>query len=979
MTAESKIQNDERLAERIGEALRGRIEGDVLTDRISLTAYATAACIYRIMPLAVVVPKDAADVASAVRVAGDLGVPIIARGAGSGLAGQALGRGIVLDFTKYMNRVLEIDAERKIVRVQPGAVTGKVNEALAACGLMLGPDPSSEPFCTIGGNLGNNSSGSRGMRYGSMKEYVAYLDVVLADGSEVRVEPFRLDAGSPPSLLGAAFSQRPASGAANHKDFFGRIVEGTRRLVAEHADLIRRYEPHTSKNSAGYNLFEAVRGGRLDLTRLVVGSEGTLAVIVEAGLRVVPKPRERASVLLWFTDLEKAGEAVHHILRLGPSACEIMERRFLDIVRAEGIISEKFLPKEADTVLLVEQLSDSRAENEAFIARVRRLVVDELGLAFGAVDAYDPQEQENLWQVRKRAVQILQRLPGPRRVLPFIEDITVPPDKLVAFIRGLREVLGQHGAEAAVYGHAGDSNLHARPMLDTRVAADVERMRAIAAGVARLTIDLGGTISCEHGDGLTRSAYLRLQFGPLYDVFRDLKRLWDPKGILNPGKIITDEREIHLEDLRLEPGWSRRPTGEAFDRDPWAGELERCHGCGTCRAYCPVYLATGDEVASPRAKANLLREAIAGNLGLAALDEERMQAVADLCYNCKTCLVECPSGVNIPGLVLRHKEHLAGRGGLGFRDRAMGKVRLMGRVGSAMAPVANFFLRRRTVRWLMEKAGGIGRRAAMPAFSRGGIKEGTAAGPDGDPVRKVAYFAGCFELFNEPASGRAAVAVLDALGCEVLIPEQRCCGIVKISAGDAEAAAKDREFNLAALAPLAEAGYTIASGCPSCVLVLSEDYPEMAPGDARARLVAEHTRDVHDLLEELTGGRDAVETLWRTKRLAYHAPCHLRAAGRGEQPKRLLERLLGIRFAVTNTTCCGMGGTFGVKAKNAALSEAIARPVMEKILASGAEAIVTSCGMCRTQLAHGTGLAVYHPMELLAVALVPAAGAGAEK
>jgi len=949
-------KDDGALSERIRQALDGKVRGDVLTDRISLTAYATAACIYRIMPLAVVVPKDAADVASTVRVAGELGVPVIARGAGSGLVGQALGRGIILDFTKYMNRILEVDAERKIVRVQPGAVTGKVNEALAAFGLMLGPDPSSEPFSTIGGNLGNNASGSRGMRYGSMKEYVAYLDVVLADGSEVRLEPMALE------------GVRPAE-SESRGDLFEKIVAGTRRLVAEHADLIRRYEPHTSKNSAGYNIFEAVCDGRLDLARLVVGSEGTLAVIVEAGLRVVPKPRERASVLLWFSDLEKAGEAVHHILRLGPSACEIMERYFLDIVRAEGIISEKFLPKEADTVLLVEQLSDSRAENEAFIAGVRRLVVDELGLAFGAIDAYDPQEQENLWQVRKRAVQILQRLPGPRRVLPFVEDITVPPDKLVAFIRGLREVLKRSGAEAAVYGHAGDSNLHARPMLDTRVAADVERMRAIADGVVRLTIDLGGTISCEHGDGLTRSAYLRLQFGDLYDVMRDLKRLWDPKGILNPGKIITDEREIHLEDLRLEPGWSRRPTGEAFDREPWAGELERCHGCGMCRAYCPVYLATRDEVASPRAKANLLREAIAGRLGLAALDEERMRAVVDLCYNCKTCLVECPSDVDIPGLVLRHKEHLAKRGGLGFRDRAMGKVRLIGRVGSAMAPVAKFFLRRRTVRLLMEKVGGIGRRAAMPAFSRGGVKEGTVVGPDDDPVRRVAYFAGCFELFNEPASGRAAVAVLEALGCEVRIPEQRCCGIVKISAGDAEAAAKDREFNLAVLAPLAEAGYTIASGCPSCVLVLSEDYPEMAPEDARARLVAEHTRDVHDLVEEVAGDRQPVENEWQGRRLAYHAPCHLRAAGRGEQPKRLLERLLGIRFVLANTTCCGMGGTFGVKAKNAAISETIARPVMENILASGAEAIVTSCGMCRTQLAHGTGLAVYHPMELLAEAV----------
>jgi len=650
------------LAERMGEALRPEVEGDVLVDCFSRAAYATAACIYRIMPLAVVVPRTAADVAATVRSAGRFGVPVIPRGAGSGLAGQSLGRGIVLDFTKYMNRVLEIDAERRLVRVQPGTVTGKVNEALAAHGLMLGPDPSSEPFSTIGGNLGNNASGSRGIRYGSMKEYVEWLDVVLSDGSQVRLEPLAIES--------AQLAQAEA-----RKDLLGRIVAGTRRLAAERADLLRRYQPHTSKNSAGYNLFEVLREGALDLARMVVGSEGTLAVIVEAVLRAVPKPPERASILLWFNDLADAGEAVHHILRLGPSACEIMERHFLDIVRADGIVPAKYLPPEADTVLLVEQLSDRPAQNEAFIAEVRRLVVDDLRLAFGSVEAYDPAEQERLWQVRKRAVQILQRLRGPRRVLPFVEDVTVPPDRLVDYITGLREIMKANGSEAAVYGHAGDSNLHARPILDTRAPEDVERMRRIAGAVARLAIGLGGTISCEHGDGLTRSAYLRLQFGPLCDVFREVKALWDPRGILNPGKIVTDEEEIHLADLRLPPGWSRRPTGEAFDRRPWAEELERCHGCGTCRAYCPVYLVTGDETASPRGKANLLREAIAGDLALTALDDERMHALADLCYNCKTCLAECPSRVDVAGLMLREKEHLAaGPAGVARADDGPGSA-----------------------------------------------------------------------------------------------------------------------------------------------------------------------------------------------------------------------------------------------------------------------------------------------------------------
>jgi len=944
-------------------ALRDRIRGDLLTDRFSLAAYATAACIYRILPLAVVVPKDVSDVVTAVKVAAELGVPVIPRGAGSGVCGQALGRGIVLDFTKYMNRILEIDAAGRLVRVEPGVVTGRVNQALAPHGLMLGPDPSSEPFCTIGGNLGNNASGARGIRYGSMREHVAYLDVVLADGSPVRLEPLAADGESYARL-------------ASRGDLFGRIVSGTARIVTENADLIHRHRPYTTKNSAGYNLFGLLSGGVFDLARLVVGSEGTLAVIVEAGLRLVPKPSERASLLLWFSSLEKAGEAVRPILDLGPSACEIMERHFLDIVRADGSVPGKYLPPEADTVLLVEQISDSRGENEAFIARVRERVIDDLGLAFGGIDAYEADDQVRLWQVRKSAVQILQKLPGPKRVIPFIEDVSVPPARLVEYIRGIRKIFERFGVDAAVYGHAGDSNLHARPLLDTRVPEDVAKMRGIATAVARLVTDLGGTVSCEHGDGLTRSGYLELQFGAdLYAVMRQVKRLWDPDSVLNPGKVVTDEREVHAADLRMGPGFEQRPTGEGFDRQPWAEELVRCHGCGTCREACPVYKVTGDEVATPRGKANLLREIISGGLNLADLDAEAMRQVAALCYNCKTCLVECPSDVDVPGLVLRHKEHLAAAGGLGLGERLLAKVRPMDRVGSLTAPVSNWLMRRGPVRFLMERVGGVGRDAALPRFGRHRLQEGVEIG-SASAQRRIAYFAGCFELFNEPQIGRAALRVLEALGCEVVIPRQKCCGIPKISVGDAAGAAADRRFNLDVLAALVETGYAVVSGCPSCVLTLTVDYPDMAVDDARARVVADHTRDIHDLLEDLIEARGADGAFGRDPHrsvpaLAYHAPCHLRAAGRGEQPRRLLERLLGLDFVLSNETCCGMGGTYGLKAKSAPISREIAQPVFDRILDAGAEAVVTSCGMCRTQLAHGTGLPVYHPMELLAEALAP--------
>jgi FAD/FMN-containing dehydrogenase/Fe-S oxidoreductase len=946
----------------VEQALRGRLAGDLLTDRFSQAAYSTAACIYKIRPLAIVLPKSADDVAVTVKAAAELGVSIIPRGAGSGLCGQALGTGIVLDFTKYMTRLLEVDVANRLMRVQPGAVTGQVNEALAKFGLMLGPDPSSEPFCTIGGNLGNNSSGSRGISYGSMKDYVAWLDVVLADGSRVRLEAIE-------------DSDEEVTSLESRGDLRGRIVAGTRRIVRDNAELIRRFTPHNSKNSAGYNLFEVQCAGRLDLTRLVVGAEGTLAVIVEAGIRLVPKPKDRASVMLWFEDLEKAGAAVAPILALKPSACEIMERHFLDIVRADGTVPKEYLPQRADTVLLVEFLSDNRKTNEASIAAVRRRILDELRLGFGAMDAYDPKEQERLWIVRKRAVQILQRLPGPTRITPFIEDVVVPPENLVTYIQGLREIFGRFKVEAAVYGHAGDSNLHARPLLDLRKAEDLARMKGIAEAVARLTVDLGGTISCEHGDGLTRSGYLELQFGELYGVMAEIKQLWDPKGTLNPGKVITDEREVHTDHLRMGPEFRMSEAGGRIDREPWPTEIWRCHGCGTCRATCPAFKATGDEVATPRAKANLLRAALDGGLAASDIADRKMQGIVDLCYNCKTCVVECPSKVNVAGLVLRHKEVLAARGRLGFMDKLILNVRPMGRMGSMLAPVANAMIRWRPVRSMMGVAG-INPNAPMPTFARDRLKEGEKTAVE-QPSCRVAYFAGCFELFNESDIGRASLRVLQSLGCEVFIPGQRCCGIPKISAGDVKGALADMRFNLAVLAPLVEAGYTVAAGCPSCVLTLAEDYPELAQGDDRARLVSKHTKDVQSLVMELAENWKGQATpSFATKKLAYHAPCHLRAAGRGTEPRQMLERLVGAKFVMSNLSCCGMGGTFGLKTRNAEVSEKIGREVFERIRASGAEAVVTSCGMCRTQLAAGTGLPVYHPMELLAEALAPAVAAG---
>jgi FAD/FMN-containing dehydrogenase/Fe-S oxidoreductase len=990
----------------IQQELGPQLEGDCLTGDLALVTYSTAACIYKIRPLAVVWPRSAEDVAKVVRYGGQNALPVIPRGAGSGLAGQVLGQGIILDFTRHMNRVEEIRPEANYIRVQPGAILGKVNEQLKAFGKRIPQDPASEAMCSIGGNVGNNSGGLRAFKIGSTKHHVRGLQVVLADGTSAWIRPAK--AGSPELAAMAADAGT-----------FGRLYRETDKLLKANEALIARHRPAMAKNTAGYDLFSIYHDGLVDLTRLIVGSEGSLAVVTDVELNLMDLPKCAATALLYFDSLDKACQAVPEILKFDPIAVEFMEKNFLNIVRKDQAVPPEYLPDGAEAVLLVEFLRPTAEENRTALQAMVRRVADERRLAFARREAYDADEQAMLWALRKAALPILHKLPPPKEIVPFIEDSVVPPERLAEYIKTLWAIFERHGVAAAMFGHAGDANLHVRPLLDLRSQKDIDTMRSIAGEVADVALAMGGTLSGEHGDGRVRSAYLRRQFGPVYEIMRQVKRLWDPAGLLAPENVITERTELDTEHLKYGPAYRVIATGSDYDREHWRLEIEKCHGCATCLAHCPNYKATGSLFAGPRAKVNLLKAAITGELDFAKLSlDPEFKAVADACYNCKSCRLECPSGVDTPGLMLIEKAYWARHRGLPLADRLFSRARLMGQLGSFFAPFSNAIAGMKVVQKLNRLMLGIAERP-LPQFARDNLEKhgprmttrhglqavratqkpqftapgATAASFAAVPekpasTRKVALFAGCFELFNDPASGRALMDVLTALGCEVVLPEQRCCGLPAYTSGNREVALRDMRFNVEALAPLVDAGYAVVSGCPSCVLSLKEDLPEALAEDADhaagARRVAAATFDAHDyilrLLEEKHGGtrpavaHDISSPDFVKMKLAYHAPCHLRAMSQGLGPKKMLERAGGLKFALTNTTCCGMGGTFGMKEKNKATSLAIGDDFFRRLKAAGIEAVVTPCGMCKTQIESGSGLRVYHPMELLAEMLKPTAG-----
>jgi len=965
--------------ERIQADLRGLIAGDVRCDDVFRRLYASDASIYEIDPLGVVRPRSGADVVACVQYAAEKNISVHARGAGTGVAGESLGPGLVLDFSKYLRRVISVDADT--VRVQPGVVRERLNAQLRRRGRIFGPDATNAGVTTIGSMVAINAAGSRWLKYGSTRRHVRHLQIVMADGITMEV-------GREPLVDGGSKDDDPRK-----RDLINRLTA----VLTQHADLIRKNQPKCPLNGCGYNLSEVFTDGYLDLARLLVGSEGTLALITEATLATEALSAYRGVALLLFDSLEKASRAVLEILPEHPAACDLMDRRHLSLARENEVRFDLLIPPETEAVLLVEHDGNEWRQVRDRLQRTIDRIWQQKHLAFGSRQALDPEERKLFWRLANQVQPASFLVKGPSRPVPVVEDVAVGPEALPSFLVRMQNVMKRHQVTASLFCHAGQGELHVQPFLDLSDDRDVERMRRLADDLYEEVLAVGGTICGEHACGLSRTSFVRRQVGPLYDVLRQVKQIFDPAGTLNPGKIVGDDPHLLTRHLRAgstaAPQAAEAPAEDAeepqlrdlvelqlnWDPSRVAATASDCNRCGTCRTQspglrmCPIFRLSPAEESSPRAKANLLAGVLTGALDLSSLTSEQFKAVADLCVYCQMCRLECPSRVDIPKLMREGKGAYQASNGLRLAEWMMTRLDRLGALASMVAPVANWAIGNRQMRWLMEKTLGIAQGRKLPRVSsRSFIRRATRrrlTRPTRHGGRKALYFVDVYANYYDPQLATALVAVLEHNGVPVYVPpRQKQAGMPSISCGALDHARLLAQHNVALLAESVRQGYHVVATEPSAALCLSREYPELI-ADADAQLVADHSSEACSYLWKMhTMGELQLDLKPIHASLGYHMPCHLKALEVGSPGENLLQLIPDLRLVHVEAGCSGMAGTFGILRSNYRSSLRAGWRLISRLRDPKLQAGTTECSTCKIQMEQGTTKPTIHPIKLLALA-----------
>ena len=963
-------------------ALLGAVEGEVRFDAYTRHLYSTDASMYAIEPLGVVFPRDADDVVGALEVAVRAGVPVLPRGAGTSLAGQTVGRAVVLDFSRYMHQLVALDVEAGTARVQPGLVQDDLNRAAGRHGLWFAPDTSTSNRATLGGMIGNNSCGSRSARYGMTIDHVRTVDVVLSDASRACFGPVAAD---------------EVARRAGTDTLEGSLYRQVSQLVHAKGAVIRDGFPAHWRRSGGYRLERMLPdAGPFDLSNLVVGSEGTLAVVVEATVQLVPRPRAIAALAGHFASLDAAIDAVEEARRCDAAAIELVDDVILGLARRSPLHSHlaKSLVGEPGALLWVEFYGSTPSEAAGAAARLEETWLRGRH-AYAVVRADTPGEQGRFRDLRKAGLGLLMAGgEGGERSFAFIEDTAVDPSRLPEYTRALRRILEQHGLEAGFYGHASAGCLHIRPFMDLRRSGEVARMKAVAVAVCELVTEYGGMNSSEHGDGLARAEFSRRLFGDeLYGAMCDVKRLFDPSGRLNPGKKVNPPAMTeNLRDPALPPA-PQLTTHFAFGEiDGIWGEANRCMRIGACRrspdsggTMCPSFMATRDEAHSTRGRANALVKAMSSSDPRAALGDDGLHEILDLCLECKACKLECPMSVDMATLKSEALAQRHERIGTPLGARVFGHVRAASRVGAAMAPLSNWLASRRPVRALLESVVGIDRRRPLPTFRRETLQRWFARRPrasavaglgtPGRPSRgPVIFLADSFTSYSEPHIGRAAVELLEKAGWDVHLAGDVCCGRALISKGLLRQAKETQTRLVAKLAGPAADGVPIVGCEPSCVLTLKDELRSLSSKVVGVEDIARQTRLVDELLvEAIDDGALELdpEAEVAGHRILFHPHCHQKAASAAAGSVALLERLPGSEVVTLDAGCCGMAGSFGFEQSHYDLSLSIGRMrLFPSVEAAGPDTLIAATGVsCRQQIAHGTGREARHPVTLVHAAV----------
>jgi FAD/FMN-containing dehydrogenase/Fe-S oxidoreductase len=948
--------------------LRQHVDGEVRFDEGDRKLYSTDASIYQIEPLGVVLPRSVAGLHAAVQIALEMHVPIVPRGGGTSLSGQSIGAGLVVDCSKHLNQILDVDAAAQTAHVQPGVVLDQLNRALAPHSLMFGPDVATASRANLGGMIGNNSAGSHSIVHGKTIDHVRRLDVVLSDGSRATLG----------SHTPTEWRQR------EDRSFLGAIYRDVRTAVEAAGPEIARRFPRILRRVSGYNLdviaqafSEASPQATAGLHQLVVGGEGTLAFITEAELRLVPRPKAVGLLVPQFVSLAAAMDALAVCLEHGPSAVELLDRLLLELAHENLSLRDAVAPLRGDAqaLFMVEFTGDDVSEVKNRVDKLNRRLQGMPGL-IAALPAIEPALRDRLWGLRNAAAPLVLGLPGDRKPVTFIEDTAVAPERLPAFVQRFREVLAHHGTDGAFYGHASVGCLHIRPVLNLKNGTDVARMRRITEDVTDLVLEFGGSLSGEHGDGLARSEWNRKMFGEsVYNAFCQVKRAFDPHSLFNPGKIV--HAPPMTENLRCHTAHDPVEPSTLFDyskQEGFVSAVEMCNGSGVCRkmqggTMCPSFRATRDEKDSTRGRANALRLALTGAEPLKALRQDWVREVLELCLMCKACKSECPSNVDLAKLKAEWLH-------LYYRDRQrplgqwlMANVHRVNRLGAWSPHLANRAQQNGVFRWLLEKTTGIDRRRSLPTLhdetlrlwmARRGRRD-RAARPD------VLLLDDCFTNFNEPHVGQAAVRVLEAACCSVRLAGLICCGRALISKGCLAEARQLIQMQAPRLAEQVAAGMPILGLEPSCLLTLCDEWPELVSGPATQAIArAAHLADAW-LARELDAGRRALPLRSLPEDCVVHGHCHQKALVGVEGTASLLRRIPDLEVRVLDTGCCGMAGSFGYEKTHYDVSVAIARLDLLPALEAAPQALVVAPGTsCRHQIKDLTPRRALHPLEVVA-------------
>jgi len=962
MTAKYKETEYKFDSNYLKKTLSKEIQGDIRFDKITREIYSTDASIYKIMPICVAIPKTAEDIKSIIQIAWEQRIPILPRGGGSSLSGQTVNEAIVIDFSKHLNKINNIDVSSQKAIVEPGITIDQLNYQLKSHNLFFTPDPSTSNRATVGGVIGNNSCGSHSVIYGKTIDHILKLNTVLSDGTNCVFEPIK-------------HSELDLKLTSNSLE--SQIYIKSLNLYRNYKDEVKLRFPKILRRVGGYNLDTVSSKDYFDITKLIVGSEGTLTTILEAEINLETIPKNKGLLVLEFDDLMKSMEAITLTLEANPSSVEHIGQLILKEARGSTGFSSgiDFLSGEPHDLLIIEFDGNSIKEVEFKLKQLKKNI-DKSKLPYASTILLNEDDQNKVWQIRKAGLGLLMNIPGEAKAIPFVEDTAVSPEKLPAYVKRFDEIVKSHKTTAGYYGHASVGCLHIRPFINLKSNSDIEKMLSISEEISDLVKEFDGSLSGEHGDGIVRGAWTKKMFGSkIYQAFQELKKSFDPKNIMNPGKIIDTPKMTS--NLRYGASYKTFPikTKLSFKNEGgFASAIEMCNGQGACRkindgTMCPSFMATKEEIDSTRGRANALRGALSGSISLNSLHSKEMYQVLDLCLECKACKKECPSGVDMAKIKYEFLHQYYKYNKIPLRSRLVGNISTLNKIGSKFPKLFNSIINSHLNRWIMDKIFSLDKRRTLPNIVKSNFNTSNTDNHELNQ-KTIIFFLDTFTKYNHPDVGYSALKILKSIGFNPMIIEMKCCGRPMISKGLLDQAEQNATSIIKELSPYARKGIKIVGVEPSCISAIKDDYPSLLKYSEEVTLVSENSMLLQELLlEEKEKYKHKLNPLEGNIAIQIH--CHERAMKNSDSATKVLKMIPDSNVTEIPSGCCGMAGSFGYEKEHFDISSKIANERLIPFLnnMNPEDYVVTTGVSCRHQILDFTDKQPLHFAEILALSL----------